>query len=67
MEHMAMAIESTHEGKGCCMLLSGEPGIGKTRLLEEFISQQKENVKYHHKIFLNGMKNDGVEEKKKKI
>ncbi|MFO7992052.1 MAG: tetratricopeptide repeat protein [Thermoplasmata archaeon] len=34
--------DEAKEGGGCTTLISGEPGIGKTRLLEEFIDRRAE-------------------------
>ncbi len=36
---LTSALESTRQGRGQVVLISGEPGIGKTRLVEDLVSQ----------------------------
>lgn len=35
-------LKSTMQDEGCLAVVSGEPGVGKTRLIEEFLHQQTE-------------------------
>src|SRR5688572_17992739 len=39
MDVLSRALESARSGKGSMHLLSGEPGIGKTRLADEIASR----------------------------
>jgi hypothetical protein len=36
LDELRVALAETQEGRGTLILLSGEPGIGKTRLMQEF-------------------------------
>jgi DNA-binding SARP family transcriptional activator/predicted ATPase len=39
LAQMRVALRRAHEGEGQLLLLSGEAGIGKSRLLQEFVAQ----------------------------
>ncbi|HEX6274463.1 MAG TPA: AAA family ATPase [Polyangiaceae bacterium] len=46
LAHLVEGLASARAGRGCLFLLSGEPGIGKTRLAEE-VSRQAEAQNAH--------------------
>src|SRR5437763_15129617 len=41
LEHLAEAFEHTRKGRGQVIGLVGEPGVGKSRLLWEFIKSER--------------------------
>src|SRR5512134_3269196 len=42
LEELRLALAETREGRGALFLLSGEPGIGKTRLMQELSREAAE-------------------------
>ncbi len=38
---LAAALDDAQAGRGCLVMLAGEPGIGKTRTAQEFASQAR--------------------------
>jgi DNA-binding SARP family transcriptional activator/Tfp pilus assembly protein PilF len=42
---LVSSLEQARKGRGCCVLIGGEAGVGKTRLAQEFISYARERCK----------------------
>ncbi|MCS6903190.1 MAG: tetratricopeptide repeat protein [Candidatus Bipolaricaulota bacterium] len=43
-QQLGAALQKAQEGRGVLVLIAGEPGMGKTRLCEEFCAEVKENA-----------------------
>jgi DNA-binding SARP family transcriptional activator len=50
-QQLSSALQKAQEGHGVLVLISGEPGMGKTRLCEEFCAEARERVQA---LFLTG-------------
>ncbi|MCI2430922.1 tetratricopeptide repeat protein [Candidatus Acetothermia bacterium] len=50
-QQLSSALQKAQEGHGVLVLVSGEPGMGKTRLCEEFCAEARERVQA---LFLTG-------------
>ena len=49
LTELEAVIESVRQGRGCLVCVSGEPGIGKTTLIEEFLEQRSRD-RHPHRI-----------------